>query len=100
VTFDPAKMAARRRPREDSVLDFARTGYGRSLFENHIPRMVEALERIATQLERLNTPPTPAPTQPSPERRDPDGERSLAVKPCPECGSLFFHEAVCSQGRD
>lgn len=33
---------------------FHETGYGRRFFESDLPRLVRALERIATQLEAAN----------------------------------------------
>lgn len=35
------------------MVDFAATGYGRKFFDADLPRVVRALERIATALERL-----------------------------------------------
>lgn len=40
---------------------FHETGYGRKFFEADLPRLVRALERIATQLEAANELANPKP---------------------------------------
>lgn len=49
--------------------DFHETGYGRRFFDAQLPRIVDALERIATALEALNA------------------QAAAPREKCPTCGS-------------